>query len=72
MEKKSETKNLMDGLMDELNRNRELLKEYEAIGRAGMFGAHFIKQAINNGEQAIRENDVIKMLQAYSELKETK
>jgi RNA binding exosome subunit len=64
-------KNLMDGLMDELNRNRELLKEYEAIGPEGAFGAHFIKQAINAGERAIRSNDVIAMLQAYSELKDT-
>lgn len=71
MNTESKTENLMDGIMNELNRNRELLKEYEAIGSAGMFGAHFIKRAINNGEAAIREGDVIKMLTAYSALKDT-
>jgi hypothetical protein len=67
----TEPQNLMDGLMDELNRNRELLKEYEAIGPAGAFGAIFIRQAIARGESAIRSGDVIKMLQAYSELKDS-
>lgn len=66
----AEIKNLMEGLLDELNRNRELLKEYEAIGPAGQFGAHFIRQSILAGETAIRDNDVIKMLSAYSNLKE--
>jgi hypothetical protein len=64
--------NLMDGLMDELNRNRELLKEYEAIGPTGVFGAAFLRQVINRGEQSIRSGNVIEMLQAYSELKESK
>jgi hypothetical protein len=30
-----ETKTLMDGLLDEMNRCRELLKEYESIGAPG-------------------------------------
>jgi hypothetical protein len=69
--KQEQTKNLMDGLLDELNRNRELLKEYETIGPAGQFGALFIKQAIQRGEQSIREGNVINMLLAYEELKGT-
>jgi len=71
MEQATQPQNLMDGLMNELSRNRELLKEYEAIGPAGAFGAHFIKTAIKHGEDAIRTGDVIQMLQAYSELKDT-
>lgn len=66
------TTTLMDGLLNEMNRNRELLKEYESIGWEGRFGAHMIKIAIRNAEQAIRENDVVKILLAYNELKETK
>lgn len=69
METKNE--NLMDGLLSELNRNRQLLQEYKNIGPAGMFGAAFIQQAITRGEQAIKEGDVIKMISAYSELKES-
>jgi hypothetical protein len=65
----TETENLMDGLLRELNRNRELLKEYEAIPQ-GAFGAMFIRQSIKNGEDAIASGDVVKMLQAYSTLKE--
>lgn len=62
--------NLMDGLFKEMNRCRELLKEYEAIGAPGRFGAAMIKQDIAFGELAVRENDVIKMLQAYDALKQ--
>lgn len=65
-----ETKTLMDGLFDEMNRCRELLKEYESIGAPGMFGAVMIKRDIDFAELSIRENDVIKMLQAYEALKQ--
>lgn len=70
MEQKTE--NLMDGLMNELNRNRELLAEYKAIGPAGFFGASMIQLSIQKGEQAIRSGDVIAMLRAYEDLKETR
>jgi hypothetical protein len=63
--------NLMDGLMDELNRNRELLKEYQKIP-TGMFGAAFIKNDIEMGEKAIREGDTVEMVKAYARLKENK
>lgn len=56
--------------MDELKRNRELLKEYEAIGPTGAFGAFFIKQAIEAGETAIRNGDVIQMITAFKQLQD--
>jgi hypothetical protein len=62
--------NLMEGLLQELNRNKELLSEYKEIGPAGAFGAIFIDQDIKFAEYSIIENDVIKMLQAYEKLKE--
>lgn len=65
----AETKNLMDGLLYEMNRCRELKKMYDEIPQ-GKFGAIMIQRSIDAGEQSIRENDVIKMLQAYSSLKE--
>jgi hypothetical protein len=64
--------NLMDGLFSEMNRVREIIKEYEApsLNGAGSFAALFMKSDVQSAEKAIRDNDVIKMLQAYSKLKE--
>lgn len=62
--------NLMDGLFKEMNRCREVLKQYEEIGAAGAFGAYMIKMDIQTAEQAIKDNDVVKMLTAYNALKE--
>lgn len=62
--------NLMKGLLKEINRNRELLYEYEKIP-AGRFGAICIKDAIDGAEKAITENDVVGMLSSYKELQET-
>ena len=66
-----EPKNLMEGL--QLERNRELLREYEALpNNTGAFGAMFIRQKIKNGELAIADNnDVVKMLIAYQALKDS-
>lgn len=71
MTEQKETRNLMGGLLDEMNRCRELLKEYESIPQ-GAFGAAVIRADIVNAEIAIRENDVVKMLIAYQSLKECK
>lgn len=61
----------MDGLFDEMNRVREIIKEYEAIpGGAGRLAALLMRQAIQEAETAIRENDIMKMLPAYQNLKE--
>ena len=62
-------KNLMDGLLSQMDRCRELLTEYEAIGSSGQFGAMFIRQSLDEAKKSISENDVIKMLQAYEKLK---
>ena len=63
-------KNLMEGLVDELNRNRELKAEYDKIP-TGFFGASMIQIAINEGEDAIKSGDVIKMMAAYHSLKDS-
>ena len=62
--------NLIEGLQKEMNRCRELLKEYEAIGWAGQFGAAMIKQEINTAENRIATGDTIGMMQSYNSLKE--
>lgn len=63
--------NLIDGLQEEMNRCRELLKVYEAIP-AGAFGALMIRQIILKAEKSISSGDVIEMLRALQELKECK
>lgn len=44
---------LMEGLIQELNRCRELLKEYESIGPPGQFGATMIRIEIEAAEKAM-------------------
>ena len=66
------TENLIDGLNRELERNRELLKQYKALGPCGNFGAAFIQQAISEGESALSENDAVDMVKAYAKLKDMK
>ena len=64
--------NLMDGLFSEMNRVREVIKEYEHpdLNGAGKIAATFMKIDIAAAEASIKENDVVKMLQAYTKLKE--
>lgn len=62
--------NLIEGLQQEANRRRELLKKYEAIGPAGIFGATFLKIDIERAEKAIAGNDIFEMIAVYKELSE--
>lgn len=62
--------NLIDGLFSEMNRVREIVKEYDALpNSAGVFASYFMKVDINEAEKSIKENDVIKMIECYSKLK---
>lgn len=64
--------NLMDGLLSEMNRVREIIKEYEVpeLEGAGAIAAAFMKGAIKYAEQSISEGNTIKMMVAYEKLKE--
>lgn len=62
--------NLIEGLQEELKRNRELLQLYREIP-TGQFGAAMIEKAINDAERALAEGDTVKMMQCYKELKES-
>lgn len=64
--------NLIEGLQQEITRNRELLSEYESIGAAGIFGATFIRQDIAAAEKTIATGDTIAMMQMYEKLKDNK
>lgn len=67
-----EPQNLMDGLFSEMNRVREIIKEYEMpeLNGAGIFAATLMKRSIAIAEHSIRTNDVIEMLYAYNQLKD--
>jgi hypothetical protein len=61
---------LMEGLQEELKRAMFLLKEYESLGVAGLFGATMIRQEIARAEKAIAEGDTVQMIMSYKELSE--
>lgn len=65
----SETKNLMQGLCEEIDRVKEILKVYESIP-TGHFAAFFMKQDIENAENARTTEDIIQMMASYVKLKE--
>lgn len=64
--------NLMEGLLQELNRNRELLQQYKNIGPAGMIGASMIALDIQAGEKSISDDDIVAMVTIYQRLKGNK
>lgn len=70
MGKEIKSENLIEAMHREMNRCRELKKEYDLIP-TGFIGASIIQQSINMAEKAIEEDNVVKMLVAYEELKKT-
>lgn len=64
--------NLIEGLQKEANRRRELLKQYEAIGPEGAFGAAMLKIDIERAEKAVASGDVVEMVGVYRELSQAK
>ena len=63
--------NLIEGLLSEMNRVREIIKEYDSIpNNAGAFASMMMNQSIKNAEALISNGDTTGMLKAYSDLKE--
>lgn len=70
MENEAKTRTLMDGLLDEMNRVRELIAEYKSLPNGvGNLGAALMEINIKEAEQSIRTGDVIEMMRCYSHLK---
>lgn len=63
-------KNLAEGLAAEIESKRDLLKLYEDAGPLAQFGAMTIKLAIEAGEDARTNHDVVAMAVAYKSLTE--
>ena len=62
--------NLMSGLLNEMNRVRELTIEYEELpDGAGLFGATTMKGSIKMAEMSINNGDAVDMLKQYENLK---
>jgi len=59
----------MDGLLEQMDRAREILKMYEEIPQ-GAFGAAVIRQSIAAAEKSISSGDVVQMLRCYHDLEE--
>ncbi len=64
-----EPQNLMDGLLSEMNRVREIKIVYDQI-LAENFGSKILQASIDAAELSIKENDIEKMISAYKNLKQ--
>ena len=62
-------KTLGDALPEEIERNKELLKQYKALGPCGSFAYALINYDILVAEEAIAKQDLVKMIQIYKKLK---
>ena len=62
------TENLIEGLLEEIERNKELLEAYRSIP-LGEFGAMMIEKDIKDAEEGIQNNDITRMLRTYKTLK---
>jgi hypothetical protein len=66
------TDTLGDALPREMARVRdELIPMYIEIGPAGSFGLAMLRGALDRAAKAMAEGDVVAMLAAYQELKES-
>lgn len=62
--------NLIEGLLKEMNRVRELIKIYESLpDGAGFIAASMMKVSIKKAEEAIATGDIVAELKAYEDLK---
>lgn len=68
MGNKEKSMNLIESVHKEMDRCRELKKEYDLIP-TGFIGSAAIQQTIKMAEKAIEEDNVVKLLVAYEELK---
>lgn len=63
--------NLVEGILAQMNRVRELAAQYDALpGGAGRFGAFLMRHEIQQAERALGSGDVVEMMRAYKALEE--
>lgn len=64
----TQSKTLADALPEEMERVRELIPSYEAIGPAGAFALMMIKGSLKAAEVASAHGDTVAMLRALQDL----
>lgn len=62
-------RNLMTGLIEELERCSELKKVYDDIGASGKFGSVMIQKDIDEAKKAIADGDLTAMIGSMAKLK---
>lgn len=62
--------NLIEGILQECNRVRQILPAYDELGPVGLFGANALRCAIADGEAAMGSGDIVRMVRAYLALKD--
>ena len=64
------SKNLMQGLLDEIDRVEDIITEYKdpLLKGSGELAASFMEVTIQTAKDSIAEGDTVKMLYAYNEL----
>lgn len=63
--------NLIEGLHSEMDRVREIIKEYESLpNNAGAFASGMMKFHIKNAESTMATGDTVGMLMALKALQE--
>lgn len=66
----TDSKNLVEGLTDEILRVTEIKKEYEELpNNAGLFAAIMMSHAIDTARKAQASGDIMQMIQALKGLK---
>jgi hypothetical protein len=69
----SEKDNLINGLLDQINRVKEMIPIYQALPKgAGMLASKFMEAEIKKAEKAISEGDTIQMIYSFNKLNEYK
>lgn len=56
----------------EQDRVRQLVREYDALGAIGAFGAAMLMEALHEAEEAAISGDIPRMILAYQRLKDCK
>jgi len=63
--------NLIEGLHSEMDRVREIIKEYDSLpNNAGAFASGMMKFSIKNAENLMAIGDTIGMMKALNDLKQ--
>lgn len=69
--KTKQSVNLMEGLLQEIDRVKEMVAEYKSLPKnAGYLASVMMEQDIKNAQGSISEGDTVKMLRAFTVLQE--